>query len=99
MPFKVIKRKGRWIKVEDLDGEIHWIARSLTTTQFNCAVVKIQRTQTRRGPGKKYQKDPYIPFMDKYTALKLLRVKKGWAELSDQEGYTLWVPREDLWVH
>jgi len=47
MPFRFIKKKGKWFKIMDVDGETHWIHSNLVTSRKNCAVVKVQGTVLR----------------------------------------------------
>lgn len=35
MPFKRLSKKGNWLKVQDVDGDKHWIYRKLVTDNFN----------------------------------------------------------------
>ena len=44
MPFKQVGRKGSWLRVQDLDGDIYWIYRTITTKSYMCAVIKNNKT-------------------------------------------------------
>ena len=56
MPFKRLSTKGNWYKVQDVDGDKHWIYRKLIEEQFDCAVVKVDKANIRNGPGTHFRK-------------------------------------------
>ncbi|NIQ04123.1 MAG: SH3 domain-containing protein, partial [Nitrospinaceae bacterium] len=61
MPFKLLKRKKNWYRVQDVDGDIYWVHRKLTTRKYRCAVTKQNKTNLRTGPGTNHPKVPWAP--------------------------------------
>ncbi|MCZ6540518.1 MAG: hypothetical protein O6704_02605, partial [Nitrospinae bacterium] len=85
MPFKQLGKKGEWIRVQDLDGDIYWVHRRLTTKSFKCAVIKRDKTNLRRGPGTHYKKFKGIPG-EKYFSMKVLDLEDLHRKILFDEG-------------
>jgi len=98
MPFTKIKRKGKWYKVKDLDGDTHWIFSKLVTSRFRCAVVKSKRVNLRTGPGTRHPASAIYPSAKKYESFKVIKRKKGWALLEDTDGDKVWAYDKYLWM-
>jgi SH3-like domain-containing protein len=97
MPFKRLKRKGDWLRVQDLDGDIYWVYRKLTAEKYMCAVIKNNKTNMRQGPGTKFPEVPWSP-IDKYFSMKVLKIKNSWVHVEDSTGDKAWVYRPLVWV-
>ena len=97
MPLKKIKRKGQWYKVKDVDGDIHWIFRKLVTGKYKCAVVKKNKANIRKGPGKKYPRTDISPAI-KYDSFRVLKFKGKWVQVIDEFGEKGWVFKKLLWI-
>ncbi len=97
MPFKQLGKKGEWIRVQDLDGDIYWVHRRLTTKSFKCAVIKRDKINLRRGPGTHYKKIKGIPG-EKYFSMKVLKIKDNWVQVIDAWGDKAWVYRPLVWI-
>lgn len=98
MPFEKLKKKGNWYKVQDVDGDHHWIYKKLTTDKFNCAVTKVDKANIRSGPGTHFRKKNFSPAM-KYDAYKVLKRKGKWVKVHDAFGDEGWISRKLLWIY
>ena len=98
MPFKKLSKKGNWYKVQDVDGDIHWIYKKLVTDKFKCAVVKVEKANIRNGPGINYSKNALSPSL-KYDSFKVLQTKSSWVKVVDEFGDKGWISRKLLWVY
>jgi SH3-like domain-containing protein len=98
MPFKKLAEKGNWYKVQDVDGDIHWIYSKLVTDEFDCAVVKVDEANVRSGPGIKYKKTTLSPVI-KYESFKVIKRKGLWVKVEDEFGNTGWIYRKLLWIY
>ncbi len=98
MPFKKIGTKGKWYKVKDVDGDVHWIYSKLVTDKFNCAVVKIDEVNIRSGPGTNYGKTFLSPGT-KYDSFKVLKRKGKWVKVLNEFGDRGWIFRKFLWIY
>jgi SH3-like domain-containing protein len=98
MPFKKVGSKGSWYKVEDVDGDTHWIYSKLVTNATNCAVVKVDEANVRSGPGTNFPKKDFSPAL-KYDSFKVLKSDGKWIKLVDEFGNKGWVFRKLVWVY
>lgn len=97
MPFKRIGKKGQWLRVKDVDGDIFWIHKKLVTRAFKCAVVKKESINFRQGPGTKFPKTPWSP-VEKYYSAKVIKIKGKWVKVMDSMGDVAWVYRPLVWI-
>lgn len=98
MPIKAVNKKGAWLKIIDVDGDLHWVKEAGITSEFHCATVKVSRVHLRTGPGTRFALNQMMPKAEKYTTFKLLTVKQGWAKVQHELGASAWISRELLWV-
>jgi SH3-like domain-containing protein len=98
MPFKKLTKKGKWYKVQDVDGDVHWIWSNLVTSKIDCAVVKINEANVRSGPGTKFKKNALSPAI-KYDSFKVIKRKGKWVKVIDEFGNTGWIFRKLLWIY
>jgi hypothetical protein len=96
MPFVKGEQKNGWLKLTDLEGEVHWGRASDFTTALRCVVVKQNSIETRQGPGPQF---PYGDFktIDRYTPLKRYESKNGWVEVENDLGIKSWVQESKVW--
>lgn len=97
MPFRQLGRKGEWLRVQDLDGDIYWVHRRLTTKSYKCAVIRKNKINLRRGPGTHFKKFKGIPG-EKYYSMKVLKIKNNWVQVVDAWGDKAWVYRPLVWI-
>jgi SH3-like domain-containing protein len=97
MPFKEMKKKGKWVRVKDLDNDIYWVHKKLTTNKYKCAVIKNNKTNLRKGPGTKYEQLSWSP-VDKYFSMKVLKVEGQWVRVEDGVGDKGWVAKSLIWI-
>ena len=98
MPFHEIGRKGKWVEVEDVDGDKHWVFENLITSDYLCAVIKVDKANLRTGPGTEYKPHSLYPSAEKYESFKYLQKKDKWVELEDVFGNHVWIFRTLIWV-
>jgi len=92
-PYRVISRKGRWLKVRDFEGFEDWIYGPLTDKK-PAAAVKVKRANVRQGPGTNH---PIVLTADKGVAFRILAKKGDWVKVRTDEGDQGWVSRNLLW--
>jgi len=97
MPFRQVGREGKWLRVKDLDGDIYWIYKTITTKAYMCAVIKNNKTNLRQGPGRKFPQVEWSP-IDKYFSMKVLKIKGSWVHVEDSTGDRAWVHRSLVWI-
>jgi len=97
MPFQQIGKKGEWLRVKDVDGDIYWVHQRLISKKFKCAVIKQNKTNLREGPGTKHPSVNWSP-VNKYFSLKVLKITKNWVRVVDAVGDKAWVYRPLVWI-
>lgn len=96
MPFLRVERKGVWVKVQDLEGEVHWARSSDLTTKDRCIVVKTNLAALRQKPN---TTAPLAEFknVDRYTPFKRLESSADWLRVEDEAGRQAWVHESNVW--
>ena len=97
MPFKLLKTKGNWKQVEDLDGDSYWVHAPLTTQKYKCAVIRKDKTNLRKGPGTEHPAVTWSP-VDKYFSMKVLKIESNWVHVEDAAGDKAWVYSPLVWT-
>lgn len=97
MPLRKLSKKGKWYKVKDVDGDVHWIYEELVTRKYRCAVVKSDTANIRTGPGIRYKKTELSPAI-RYDSFKVLKFKRKWVRVVDEFGDKGWIFRKLLWI-
>ena len=97
-PLKVLKRSGSWIRVQDFEGTIGWVHKSVVNREGHM-IVKVhkkskKRINVRSGPGtnKRIIAKAYYG-----VVFKTLEQKHGWAKVRHGQEVTGWVKRSLLW--
>jgi len=96
MPLIGIRSKGNWVNVKDLDGKKMWIHGGLVSEDIDCAVVKVNNSSLRNGPGTNFSKT-LLSYAGKYMAFKKLGRDGAWLQLQDDFGHKHWVFEKNLW--
>ena len=99
MPFKKVgvSLSGDWYAVQDVDGDVSWIYKKLVTEKYQCAVVKSEEVNVRKGPGTKYGKSSSGP-AKQYYSFKVLKKQGRWVKVKDEWGVIGWVHADYLWI-
>lgn len=97
MPLASLGKKGKWFRVKDVDGDTHWIHRTLVSTTLDCAVVKAKAANVRSGPGTRYRLTP-LGTVQKYYSFKVLSSTKKWVKVEDEVANRGWIAKTLLWI-
>ncbi|NIO11113.1 MAG: SH3 domain-containing protein [Deltaproteobacteria bacterium] len=92
-PYRVLGRRGKWLKVRDFEGFEDWIYAPLTDRN-PAAAVKVPKANVRQGPGTNH---PIILTADKGVAFRVLTKQGDWVKVRTDEGDEGWVSRSLLW--
>ena len=94
MPLVKVGQSGEWIKVKDVDGDLHWVSQSVVTADEGCVTVKVDKATIRKAPN---PKAPSWFIVERYTSFKRVGSdKKDWVKL-EHEGKTLWASSTVVW--
>ena len=97
MPLKKLSKQKGWYRVEDVDGQKHWIREDLVTARYHCATIKDKFANLRKGPGKNFPMVAASPG-DKYLSFRWIGEKDGWLKLEDRDGDEVWVLKDLVWT-
>ncbi len=88
-----VSLSGDWYAVEDIDGDVFWIHKSLVADGYRCAAVKSGRANVRTGPGTGYRKQFSEP-AEKYDSFKVLGRKGSWIKVKDANNNSGWIHQD-----
>ncbi len=95
-PLLKLDKKSGWYKVQDMDGEIHWIQAQAVSSEIRCLSIRTSTTNVRTGAGKQF---PLVdrPVADRYTGFKRLENEEEWYQVEDSQGAKGWVHESNIW--
>ncbi|PKO94390.1 MAG: hypothetical protein CVU16_03105 [Betaproteobacteria bacterium HGW-Betaproteobacteria-10] len=96
MPLQRIGRKGSWYQVKDVDGDRHWVHKSLVSATTHCAVVKAKSANVRTGPGTHHAQTTWSP-VGSYYSVKIIGDTGRWLKVRDEVGNSGWVAKSLVW--
>ncbi len=96
MPLLQTGSKGGWVKVQDLDGETHWILGSNVSGRIQCVVVKSKFTNLRTKPTTGAPLAD-ITLADRYTPFKKLQREEAWLQVEDEMKEKYWIIDSGVW--
>lgn len=96
MPLVLEKDQGGWLLVKDVDGQRAWISRNHVSDDIDCAVIRVNQSSLRSGPGTEFKKTP-LQSAFKYTPFRKLQREGAWLYLQDLYGQKHWVIEGNLW--
>lgn len=97
MPLMKLEKKGSWLKVQDLDGQVHWVRSKMTSARVNCAVVKTKTAKLREKPS---ASSPLADLsqVNKYTAFLRTDRDGEWLQIKDDFGGSFWIHETNVWL-
>ncbi len=97
-PFKIIDRKGKWIKIKDFENDTGWVYKKYTSNTGHMIVKvnkgKKKKINIRKGPATKYEVVGQAYYG---VVFKTLEQNNGWARVRHESGLTGWIKRSLLW--
>lgn len=92
-PLAVVKKKGNWLQVKDIDGVLGWVYKPITGTAPH-HLVKVKTANLRAGAGTQHK---VVAKLDKYDVVKTIDKKNGWAKVRTSAGTQGWVSQKLIW--
>ncbi len=97
-PLRVLKKKGSWLRVQDFEGTIGWVNKSVVNREPHM-IVKVHRKSKKRinvrsGPS---TGNRIVAKAHYGVVFKTLKRKNGWVKVRHARGVTGWVKRSLLW--
>jgi len=96
-PLELLSRKGSWMRVKDLEGDVHWVYSPLVTSKYKCAMIKDEKANIRKGPGTNYPEVKESPGKQ-YYSYKVVSIKDDWVRVTDEFGTDGWIYKPLLWI-
>ena len=96
MPFLKLETKNGWAKVQDVDGDMHWVQARDLTSNIHCVVVKTNVATLRQEPSPTAPASD-LKTIDRYTPLKKLDSQGEWVHVEDESGRQAWIHETNVW--
>lgn len=97
MPFVRLQKKSGWTKVQDLEGEVHWVKSSDITSQIRCVAVKASVAVLHKEPNST-SPGASLKTLDRFTPLKRMDDEKlPWLHVEDEAGHVSWIHESQVW--
>jgi len=93
MAFLLMERKGSWLQIRDVDGQLLWVHRSLVRERDRCITINADDVNMRWKP------DRYAGVMfktDRYASFRVVESRGDWLGVRYYE-LTVWVHRSLVW--
>jgi len=92
-PLQWMGTQGEWVKVRDVDGDIHWIVGAMVDEKSKCVMVSQDFADVRDQSG---GKGKLIYTATRYTVFHKIGEQADWTEV-EHEGQHMWVKTDRLW--
>ncbi len=96
MPFLRFEAKSSWVKVQDLDGEMHWARSKDLTSSLSCVVVRAQVANLRKEPSAAAALAE-LRSVDRFTPFKRIESEGDWVKVEDETGRQAWIHHTNIW--
>lgn len=93
MPLEEVGREGDWVKVRDVDGDIHWIFDKLISTELRCVTISQPKANVRSKPTTGSQRWFTV---EKYSSFERTGSVDKWVKV-EYEGQTMWIYDSLVW--
>jgi SH3-like domain-containing protein len=93
MPLIQVAVEDDWIKVKDVDGDLHWIYAPLVTDEIACVTISAPQANIRKKPTTRSDKWFTV---EKYTSFKRVGSHDKWVKV-EYEGETMWIYNTLVW--
>jgi len=92
-PLRVLRKKGRWLKVADHEATLGWVYAPLTRRTPH-RIVTVPTARLRAGPGTGHR---ILATMQHNEILRTLATRGKWAQVQREDGQRGWVARRLTW--
>ena len=92
-PFKVLARKGKWLKVSDFERDTGWVYAPMTNTTRH-HVVSASSATIRAAPN---GRSAVVMRAERGDVLRTLRQRGRWVQVRHERGPVGWVAKSRVW--
>jgi SH3-like domain-containing protein len=92
-PVVILNKTGNWYQIEDYEGDIGWIHKSLVTKIYTVITIK-SKCNIRSGPT---IKDQILFVTEKGVPFEVLKREGNWIQVRHSEGHEGWIHKSLVW--
>jgi SH3-like domain-containing protein len=92
-PVVILKKTGNWYQIEDNEGDIGWIYKTLVAKMFTVITIK-SKCNIRSGPT---IKDQVLFISEKGVPFKVIKREGRWIYVQHSEGHKGWIHNSLVW--
>jgi SH3-like domain-containing protein len=92
-PLKILRKKGNWYEIEDYEGDVGWIHKSLVS-KIETVITTEPINNVRSGPS---IKNPIVFKTERGVPFKVLKRKGNWINVEHADGHTGWIHNSIVW--
>lgn len=86
-PFLVVDRTEGWLKVQDFEGDVGWVAQSLVSVK-PYVITRLEKCNVRKGPAESHE----VAFTaERSVILEVVGERDGWINVKHSDGDTGWM--------
>jgi SH3-like domain-containing protein len=92
-PVVILQRRGNWYQIEDYEGDMGWIYKTLVTKMYTVITTK-SKCNIRSGPT---IKDQILFISEKGVPFKVIKREGRWIHIQHSEGHKGWIHISLVW--
>ncbi len=92
-PIVILQKTGNWYQIEDYEGDIGWIFKTLVSKMYTVITIK-SKCNIRSGPT---IKDQILFISEKGVPFQVLKMEGKWIHIRHSEGYEGWIHKSLVW--
>lgn len=92
-PVILLSTAGNWYQIEDYEGDIGWINKSLVSEMSTVITIK-SKCNIRSGPSIKHQ---VIFISEKGVPFKVIKKQGTWIQVEHSDGHKGWIHKSLVW--
>lgn len=92
-PVRVLEKRGKWIYIEDFEGDRAWAA-SWLLSEHPAVIISVDQANVRQDPSTKAQ---VVEKVVRGVAFRVMQRSGEWIQVGDQEGIVGWVHHTVVW--
>ena len=92
-PIVILQKTGNWYQIEDYEGDIGWIFKTLVSKMYTVITIK-SKCNIRSGPT---IKDQILFVSEKGVPFQVLKMEGKWIHIRHSEGHEGWIHKSLVW--
>ena len=92
-PVVILKQTGNWYQIEDYEGDVGWINKTLVTKIYTVITIK-PKCNIRSGPS---IRDQVLFISEKGVPFKVIKREGKWIRVQHSDGHKGWIHNSLVW--